>query len=510
MKNFFMPADIREADNIAASKYGIPSVVLMENAAKNAARAAVTLSGGPKGSFVVLAGRGNNGGDGFAVARHLLIGGAEVTVLKSDADEIYKNDAAVNLEILRRLGGKRLRIFDTPELTDSEISALLGRACCVIEGLLGTGTSGAPRKEPARLIRLLEGCKNVLALDVPSGIDPESGGVYEPCVRAAETVTFLAPKYGMAFQPAADNCGNIITADIGVPPEAILPEKHKLSLYESRDLHSMLPEISRNIHKTERGNVLVYAGSGSYRGAPLLTVRGALRAGAGLVFAAVPDFIAPHISAEIPEAIVLPLATRNGEVESASSAAVISEWLPKCAALVAGPGCGRSEGAGELFLWLWKTCRLPLLLDADMLWFYARNLPELTPRADVLLTPHSAEAGRILGLAPAEVDSKRAECAFALAAKAGQALLKGRNTLIAFSEELRMIAAGSPSLAVPGSGDVLSGVIGAFIAAGIPIADAATAGALAHGLAGEALEARLGVRGALAREIADEIPAILR
>ena len=122
----------------------------------------------------------------------------------------------------------------------------------------------------------------------------------------------------------------------------------------------------------------------------------------------------------------------------------------------------------------------------------------------------SAEAGRILGLTPAEVDSKRAECVLSLTAKTGQALLKGRNTLVASSEELRMIAAGSPSLAVPGSGDVLSGIIGAFIAAGIPIADAATAGALAHGLAGEALEARLGVRGALAGEIADEIPAVLK
>lgn len=510
MKNFYMPADIREADNIAAAKYGVPSVVLMENAAKNAARAAVELAGDPKDRFVILAGRGNNGGDGFAAARHLLIGGAAVTVLKSDADEVYKNDAAVNLAILRRFDGERLRIFDTPELTDSEISSLIGGARCVIEGLLGTGTSGAPRKEPARLMRLLEGCKNVLALDIPSGIDPESGGVYEPCIRAAETVTFLAPKYGMAFCPAADCCGRIITADIGVPPEAILPERPKMSLYESGDLHRMLPEISRNIHKTERGNLLVYAGSGSYRGAPLLTVRGALRAGAGLVFAAVPDFIAPHISAELPEAIVLPLATRNGEVEGTSASAVISEWLPKCAALVAGPGCGRSEGVEELFLWLWKNCRLPLLLDADMLWFYGRNLSELAPRADVLLTPHSAEAGRILGLTPAEVDSKRAECVLSLTAKTGQALLKGRNTLVASSEELRMIAAGSPSLAVPGSGDVLSGIIGAFIAAGIPIADAATAGALAHGLAGEALEARLGVRGALAGEIADEIPAVLK
>lgn len=511
MKNFYLPADVREADITAADKYGAPSVVLMENAAKNAAKEAAALAGGYKGSFIVLAGRGNNGGDGFAAARHLIIGGAAaVTVLKSDADEAYKNDAAVNLTILRRLGGESLRIFDTPELSDAGISALLDDAGCIVDGLLGTGTAGAPRKEPARLIRLLEGRKNILALDIPSGIDPESGVVHDPCVKAALTVTFLAPKRGMAFQPAREACGKIITADIGMPPEAILSREPALRLYEKDDLHAMLPQIHRNIHKTERGNLLIYAGSGNYRGAPLLAARGALRAGAGLVFLAVPDFIAPYAAAELPEAIVLPLATRNGEVESAPAAAVISEQLPKCAAVAAGPGCGRSEGAEELFLWLWKNCRLPLLLDADMLWFFARHLPELAPRADVLLTPHSAEAGRILGLTPAEVDAKRAECALALAGKTGQALLKGRDTLIAAGGALRMIGAGSPALAIPGSGDVLSGIIGALLAAGLSVADAATAGALAHGFAGEVLEARAGLRGSLAREIADELPTVLK
>ena len=475
VKNFYLPADIREADIIAADKYGVPSVVLMENAAKNAAREAVRLSGDPKGSFVVLAGRGNNGGDGFAAARHLIIGGAEVTVLKSDADEAYRNDAAVNLAILRRLNGGRLRIFDTPKLIDSEISALLDGAGCIVEGLLGTGTAGAPRKEPARLIRLLEGRKKILSLDIPSGIDPENGAVYDPCVKAAETVTFLAPKRGMAFLPALD---------IGIPSNAILPQKPALSLWGLDDLHDLLPEVSRSIHKTERGNLLIYSGSGSYRGAPLLTARGALRAGAGLVFMAVP--------------------------ESAPAVSVLAECLPKCAALVAGPGCGRSDGVGELFSWLWQNCRLPMLLDADMLWFFAQSGAGLPSREDVLLTPHSAEAGRILGLSPAEVDAGRAECVKALAVKTGQALLKGRNTLIASGGPLRMIGTGSPALAVPGSGDVLSGIIGAFIAAGLSIADAATAGALAHGAAGEVLEARFGLRGAFAREIADEIPAILR
>ncbi len=508
MQKYYFPADIRRADVIASEERSVPSVVLMENASKNASDEAFAMAEG-NAPFVLLAGVGNNGGDAFAAARHLLIKGADVVVLKCAADEKYKGDAAVNLSVLRRIGCGRLRLLDTADMTDDEIAKLLDCAACIIDGLLGTGTSGAPRKEPARIISLLTGRNNILSLDIPSGTDPESGAVYEPCVKASATVTFLAPKFGMAFEPARSACGRISTADIGVPPYAVLPEEPAVTLLSREDMKAFMPALPRDIHKTERGNVLIIAGSSEYRGAPLLSARGALRAGAGLVFLAVPEFIAPFASEKLPEAIVIPLPVKDGEISVQEAKDMLSKAMEKCSAVAAGPGCGRSASVEELFVWLWQSCRLPMLLDADMLWFFARRKDTLAPRSDVLLTPHSAEAGRILGITASEVDMNRAASARALAEKTGSALLKGRNTLVFSNNGLMMINAGSPALAVPGSGDVLSGVIAAFIASGKSVADAAAAGALAHALAGEALEEKYGTRGALASEIADEIPALL-
>ncbi len=505
-----MPSDVRAADGTAAERYKVPSVVLMENAARAAADAAEAMARGD-GPFVVLAGHGNNGGDGFAAARHLMLRGHRVAVLKTAEDGRYKNDAAVNLRIIRELEGAELRIADSTSLDDREVKELLGGAAVVLDALLGTGTTGAPRGEAGRLITFSAGCENILALDIPSGIDPESGACYEPCVRAAATVTFLAPKKGMAFSPALEACGRIITADIGVPASKVLPQPPALSLYFEEDIKNMLPPLSRSIHKTERGSLLICAGSAAYRGAPLLAALGALRAGAGLVYLAVPEFMASEISAALPEAVILPLPARGGAVAAEEAEAMIAEWMPRCGAAAIGPGVGRGEEAGELFSWFWNNWRAPLLIDADMLYFFARDFDKLEERVDVLLTPHGGEAARILGVSAAEVGASREKSARALTKKAGYALLKGRNTLIAsLSGELRMIAAGSPALAVPGSGDVLSGVAGALMASGLSIMDAATAAALAHGAAGERLEKKNGVRGTLAREIADEIPQLLR
>ncbi len=510
MKKYYMPSDVRAADGTAAERYRVPSVVLMENAARAAADEAEAMARA-EGRFVILAGHGNNGGDGFAAARHLMLRGHRVTVLKTADDCRYKNDAAINLQIIRGLEGAELCIEDSTSLDDGSIKELLDGADVVLDALLGTGTTGAPRGEAGRLIKLSAGHENVLALDIPSGIDPESGDCYEPCVRAAATVTFLAPKKGMAFSPALEACGRIITADIGVPASKVLPDSPAFSVYYEEDIKSMLSPVSRSIHKTERGSLLICAGSAAYRGAPLLAALGALRAGAGLVYLAVPEFIASEISAALPEAVILPLPTRGGAVIADEAGKMIAEWAPRCGAAAIGPGMGRGAEAGELFSWFWRNWRAPLLIDADMLYFFARDLDKLSERNDALLTPHGGEAARILGVSAAEVGASREKSARALTKKAGHALLKGRGTLIASaSGELRMIAAGSPALAVPGSGDVLSGVIGALMASGLSVIDAATAGALAHGAAGERLEEKNGLRGTLAREIADEIPQLMR
>lgn len=505
MQKYYKPEYVRNADNIASEKFNIPSVILMENAAKNAAEEALAMGGR---TFVLFAGKGNNGGDAFAAARHLFNQGAAVTVLKT-ADE-YKNDAAVNLEIIKsmREAGAAIDIRNTFELSDAEIEKIISDAECIIDGLLGTGTRGAARGEIARIIALLQGKPHILSLDIPSGIDAEDGTAYEPCISAEKTATFLAPKSGMAF--ARGKCGQIITRGIGITPSLVLPHKADLICYDRSDIHAMITELPRDIHKTQRGNVLIFGGSLLYRGAPLLSARGALRTGAGIVWLAVPDFMADAASYALPEAIVLPVKTKEGAICAESAAAILDEYAPKCGAVAAGPGCGRGAEIDSVFKHLWQKCRTPLLLDADMLYFFACHASELDARKDVIITPHSAEAGRILGVSAAEVDAHRARSAAALGERVGAALLKGQNTLIFANDQMNQIFCGSPSLAVPGSGDVLSGVIAALLASGKSAEESAILGALLHASAGENLEMRRGVSGNLAREIADEIPEVLR
>lgn len=279
-----------------------------------------------------------------------------------------------------------------------------------------------------------------------------------------------------------------------------------VSHYRRDKLEALLRPVPRDIHKGDRGGVLVVGGSWNYRGAPTLAALGALRAGAGLVVLAVPDFIADTASALLPEAIFVPLHTTNNMIEKDSLELCISEWGKRCDSAVFGPGLGRDKSVGLLTEWFWGNWNKPLLLDADALYFFSVSCHKLPERADVVITPHSGEAAVILGVSAAEINEAREAYAQQLARKADVAVLKGMRTVVAKAGENRIIDEGSPSLAVPGSGDVLSGAIGAFLASGITPFDAATAGALLHAAAGSDIEARQGTRGALAREIADALP----
>lgn len=279
-----------------------------------------------------------------------------------------------------------------------------------------------------------------------------------------------------------------------------------VSYYKRDKLDELLKPVPRDIHKGDRGGVLVVGGSWNYRGAPTLAALGALRAGAGFVVLAVPDFIADTASALLPEAVFVPLRTTNNIIEKDSLELCIAEWGKRCDSAVFGPGLGRDTSVGLLTEWFGNKWNKPLLLDADALYFYAMYYHKLPKLENIVITPHSGEAAVILGVTAATVNEAREVYAQHLAKKAGTVVLKGMNTVVAKTGENRIINEGSPSLAVPGSGDVLSGAIGAFLASGISLFDAATAGALLHAAAGSNIEARHGTRGALAREIADALP----
>lgn len=273
----------------------------------------------------------------------------------------------------------------------------------------------------------------------------------------------------------------------------------------------LLPAVARDIHKGCRGGVLVFGGSWNYRGAPLLASLGALRAGAGLVVLAIPEFMADGVSMTLPEAIIIPLKTNcNDEIDAGHFEAAVSPWIKRCDAAVYGPGIGRSPSLAHVTRWFWEDWRKPLLMDADALFFLSELRGGLPYREDAVITPHVGEAAGLLGISPEEVNGDRLAAAARLADIAGTAVLKGKDSVISTRNKARIACEGSPSLAVPGSGDVLSGVIGAFLASGMSAFDAATTGTLAHAAVGAELEMKRGLRGTLAREIADGIPAIIK
>lgn len=515
MQRFYKPEDIRQADITAVKRYGVPSLLLMENAGSGAVFEILREYPNAK-RFVILAGPGNNGGDGFVAARYLLSAGMYVSVITSSCFDDYKNDAKHNLSLLLGITNSCFALFPSSCLSDDETAEKIREADVVIDALLGTGTSGAPRKETARLIKLLNFAgkdKYIVSFDTPSGIDSLNGSIFDIdlCVRASLTLTFLAPKTGMCLYPASEMCGKIVTAGIGVQPELVLSEAPYLDTCTKDDIKNFIPALPRDIHKGRRGGVLVVGGSINYRGAPLLAALGALRTGAGLVVLAVPDFMIETASSFLPEAILVPLKTTCHHIEKETIVTSLSPWINRCNAAVFGPGIGQDAsvlGCMEVFFDMWDKT---LIVDADALRFMPRA--KIRKSNNLILTPHHGEAAAIMEMdmtAMNELSISRMNICKAISDTYGVCVLKGMDTLVAYGESMRVIKEGSPSLSVAGSGDVLSGTIGALSALGLSPYDAASAGALLHAAAGSHIESQRGISGILAREIADAVPSVLK
>jgi NAD(P)H-hydrate epimerase len=498
MKKYYTGSSVREADRAAFEKLGVPEAVLMENAGRSAAEALIRRRPYDR-NFLILCGPGNNGGDGFVVARHLALWRREPTVLCTDNVDKYK-DAAASASASARNSG--VRWFCSRDLSDEDIAGLVKGAGVVVDALLGTGSDGAPRGEVVRIIGLCPDDLRVVSLDIPSGVDPDTGETYGAALRAEATLTFLAEKVGLAVSPGCLHSGEVEVCGIGVAPDLVLSASHALSGYDSSDVPSLRPKIPKDVHKSGRGALMIVGGSDNFRGAPVLAALGALRAGCGLVFLAVPDFIVPQASALLPEAIFLPLPSRDGFIRFKSLEKTVSPWFEKCDALVVGPGIGREMETETITGWLCKEWKKPILVDADALHHVAnieRNANLSHRRESVVITPHEGEAAHLLGTSVKKVAAGRLLACVELAEKFGTALLKGPHTLVCDGSERRVILEGGPRLAVPGSGDVLSGAIGALLASGISCIDAATLGAVLHGASGTA---RGRTDGLLARELA--------
>ncbi|MDR3254916.1 MAG: NAD(P)H-hydrate dehydratase [Synergistaceae bacterium] len=500
MKKFYAGSSVREADRAASEKLGIPGIVLMENAGRSAAEALIRRRPCER-NFLVLCGSGNNGGDGFVVARHLALWERTPTVLSTSSFDRYK-DAAATAAVAAMNSG--VRCLCSSDLRDDDIAALIKSADVVVDALLGTGSSGAPRGEVVRIIGLCPDELRVVSLDVPSGVDPDTGETYGSALHAEATLTFLAEKVGLAVSPGCLHSGEVEVCAIGAAPELVLGGCELVG-YDSSDVPKLRPKIPEDVHKSGRGALMIVGGSDNFRGAPVLSALGALRAGCGLVFLAVPDFIVPQASALLPEAIFIPLPSKDGFVRFKAFEKTVSPWFEKCDALVLGPGFGRTLETEMVTGWLCKEWKKPILIDADALRHVAnieKNANLGHRKGSVVITPHEGEAAHLLGSSVKKVAGSRLSSCVELAGKFGTVLLKGPHTLVCSGADKRVILEGGPSLAIPGSGDVLSGVIGAFLAFGLSCVDAATLGAVVHGASGVAHGSSGGL---LARELVGKI-----
>ena len=479
-------AEMRSLDAAAIDGLGIPGAVLMERAGLAAAHEVLQRHPDAHRATIVC-GAGNNGGDGFVVARHLRSAGLEVRTALVGPLTRLSPDARTNHDVCKRMGIPVIRTSDR-----AAVRRLLRTADVAVDALLGTGATGAPRGAIGAAVAALNAAScPVVALDVPSGVDASDGTIAGDAVRAGCTVAFHAPKVGLVVAPGRDHAGVVVVADIGIPSGLEAPTRVSLA---TRGLLELAPRKAAISTKYAAGAVLVIGGAAGMTGAPQLAGLAAMRSGAGLVWLAVPE---PFAAAAELMVRALPEGL---------------ELAVRADAVVLGPGLGRADEAGDLARRLARRHRGPMVIDADALFALSGRL-ELTARRRMpaVLTPHEGELGRLLERDSGWVRANRME-AVRSAASLSKAvvLLKGPDTLVAAPGGDRVIVSTSEAhgLATAGSGDVLSGVIGALLAGGLDPLAAAVVGAVAHARAGVLAQERVGPDGIIAGDVIHDLPRV--
>jgi NAD(P)H-hydrate epimerase len=514
-------AEMRAADKHAIEEAGVPSLDLMERAGAGLARAIAQLAG--DGPIRIVIGKGNNGGDGLVAARLLREEGRTVDVLAVGNPDELKGDAAANLD---RLPGDAPRDFDP---------AALAGSVAIVDAMLGTGFEGEPREPVAGAIQAINEARAaresaaapasaapagstapagsvapaVIACDVPSGVNASTGEVSGLAVEADVTATFHGPKVGLYVEPGKTHSGRVEVIEIGIPRSAPAPEA--AGLISARSLE-LIPPRARSGNKFKSGTVVVAGGARGLTGAPTMAALSAMRTGAGYVQLVVPEPAETVIDLRLMEAMVHGVAHDDGAHVEAGADRVI-ELAERAGAIVLGPGLGRSNGAVAFARKVAHDVEVPLLVDADGLNAHAEQLGLLAQRnAPTILTPHDGELGRLLGIESSAVGEHRIEHARAVATKTNAVVvLKGDDTLVVPPHGPIAISAGAtPALATAGTGDVLSGLIGALLSKEMDPFEAACAGVFAHARAGRAAAERLGADHVIAGDVIEALPDGLR
>jgi len=503
---------MQACDRAAIEDDGIPELVLMENAGTQVVESMEEFFGDEQPELVaVLCGKGNNGGDGLVIARHLHNLGRVVRVyLFADPAEL-DGSVVANHRMAMTTGVEIVGVADG-DAWDA-VADDLPAFDCVVDALFGTGIKGALRGHFGDVVDDINASgAAIVAVDLPSGLSADSGDVVGPAVDADLTVTFEAPKLCHAFPPACELCGELGIVDIGIPRHRLEAVDGALDLLTPADVAGILDPRQTDTHKGSYGRVVIVAGSPGMAGAAALAARAALRGGAGLVTVAAPDSVFSIIAAQVVEALVQPLASNAHGGFAAAAQAGLMELAATADVLAVGPGIGTSPETAELIRALVTASSVPVVLDADGLNAFVGDFEELQKVGPpCIITPHPGEAARLLGITTAEVQNDRVGAARDLAARSGAiAILKGYRSLIASANgAIAVNPTGNPGMATGGSGDVLTGLIAAFVGQGVEPVTAARAGAFYHGEAGDRAAELMGEVSLIASDIIDMLPEAL-
>lgn len=515
MKHIVSVEEMRWCDEIAIKEYGIPAKILMESAGLNTA-GIIRQEFSPLESknIAVFCGKGNNGGDGFVAARALINYCARINIVLLALPSEFKGDTKDNFKILQVLA-KKTKNRITIRRYSKKILSTLPKPDIIIDAIFGTGFSGYVRKPFSDVINWINKQNaKIIAVDIPSGVDGTTGAVDNCAVRAGLTVTMGCIKSGLLCNQGRELSGIVQVADIGIPNLILEDSKLKTFLAEKSDVKNVLPKRPVHAHKYSVGKVMVLAGSKGLTGAAALCCESAYRAGAGAVVLGTPEPVYPILARKLTETMAFPLPATDAGTLSLNALEKIREKLEWADVLVVGPGLSQNTETQRLILKILFEYRGKVLVDADGLnAIAAEGISKLrSSRAQFILTPHVGEFSRLTKLSSTEIEKNRINTARDLSKKNQiTVVLKGVPTVVASKDGSAILnSTGNPGMATAGAGDVLSGIIAGLWAQGMLDKEAAWTGVYLHGLSGDMAAEKVGVRGIVANDLIEYLPAAMQ
>jgi NAD(P)H-hydrate epimerase len=503
---------MREMDRLTIQKYGVPSLSLMERAGEAIARAILDNFGrGAKKGVLIVAGKGNNGGDGFVVARLLSKKRIPCEVVLLARKHELSPDAAHNLEAYTKRRGK------VTEIADGSLGLLSERLAgkgLLVDAILGTGTKNIVGGLYGEAITLMNASGvPIVAVDIPSGLDTDNGMPLGVAIQAEMTVALAYPKLGEVIHPGLNYVGDLAIADIGIDCRAVEEIAPYIELMEREDVRRLVPVREPDSHKGTYGHALVMAGSRGKTGAAILASRAAIRSGAGLVTLAAARPLNDIFATALVEVMTEPLPSNAAEEIQPLGDEEWRRLLARKDALLFGPGIGVNDATRSMLLWLLSNLEIPWVIDADGLNNLALEVDRLrSAKTPPILTPHPGEMARLIAKDTTIVNQKRVEVARSFAMEHGcHVVLKGARTVIATTEgKIFINSTGNPGMATGGMGDVLAGMLTALLGQGFSPEDAMKLGVYLHGFVGDRVAAKKGQIGLIASDIIDGLPSGIR